>query len=80
MLIKITNTEGDYQCIIVGHNNPVRVDKKEGMRPFMGLVSLRLPSLWITFTLALTVAALRSSSIGALTNTCRQTVLPVYNL
>ena len=24
------NTEGEYRCIIVGHNNPVRVDKKKG--------------------------------------------------
>ena len=30
MHIKTTNTEGEYQCIIVGHNNPVRVDMREG--------------------------------------------------
>ena len=30
MHIKTANIEGEYQCIIVGHNNSVRVDKREG--------------------------------------------------
>ena len=30
MHIKTVNTEGEYQCIIVEHNNPVRVDKRKG--------------------------------------------------
>ena len=30
MHIKAVNTEGKYQCIIVGHNNPVRVDMRKG--------------------------------------------------
>ena len=30
MHIKTVNTEGEYQCIIVGHNNPVRVDRRKG--------------------------------------------------
>ena len=30
MHIKTTNTEGENQCIIVGHNNPVWVDMREG--------------------------------------------------
>ena len=30
MHIKIFNTEGEYQYIIVGHNNPIRVDKRKG--------------------------------------------------
>ena len=36
MRIKITNTEGEYQCIIVGHNNPVQVDKREGYKAIYG--------------------------------------------
>ena len=29
MLIKTVNIEGKYQCIIVGHNNPDRVDRRK---------------------------------------------------
>ena len=28
--IKTTNTKGEYQCIIMGHNDPVRVDRRKG--------------------------------------------------
>ena len=28
--IKTVNTEGERQCIIVGHNDPVRVDRRKG--------------------------------------------------
>ena len=30
MQIKTVNTEGEYQCIMVGNNNPVRVDRRKG--------------------------------------------------
>ena len=30
MHIKTVNIEGEYQCIIVGHNNAVRVDMRKG--------------------------------------------------
>ena len=30
MHIKTINTKGEYQCIIVGHNNPVQVDRRKG--------------------------------------------------
>ena len=50
------------------------------MGPSMGLVSLWLPSVWIAFTLALTVAALKIFLRWFLTDTGRQTSHPVYNL
>ena len=37
MHIKTVNTEGDYQCIIVGHNNPIRVDMRKGYGVIYGL-------------------------------------------
>ena len=46
----------------------------------IGLVSSRLPSLWMAFTLALIVDALRVSSVSDLTNTGRQTGCPIYSL
>ena len=30
MHIKTVNTEGEYHCIIVGHNNLVQVEKRNG--------------------------------------------------
>ena len=30
MHIKTVNTDGEYQCNIVGHNNPIRVDRRKG--------------------------------------------------
>ena len=30
MHIKTVNTKGGYQCVIVEHNNPIRVDRREG--------------------------------------------------
>ena len=36
MHIKIANIEGEYQCIIVGHNNPIQVDRREGYRAIYG--------------------------------------------
>ena len=32
MHIKTVNTEGEYQCIIIEHNNPVRADMRKGYR------------------------------------------------
>ena len=40
MHIKIVNIEGDYQSIIVGHNNPVRVGRKKGYGTIYWLSSL----------------------------------------
>ena len=37
MYIKTTNTEGEYQYIIVGHNNPIRVDRTKGYGAIYGL-------------------------------------------
>ena len=36
MYIKTANTEGEYQCIIVGHNNLIQVDKREGYEAIYG--------------------------------------------
>ena len=46
----------------------------------MGLVSSWMPSMWIALILALTVAALKSSSIGASTDTGLQMGCLVYSL
>ena len=37
MHIKTANTKGEYQCIIVGHNNPVWIDMREGYGDIYGL-------------------------------------------
>ena len=50
------------------------------MGPSMGLISSRLPFLRITFTLALTVAALKILFYWHFTDTSRQTGRLVYNL
>ena len=36
MNIKTANTEGEYQYLIVGHNNHVRVDMREGYGAIYG--------------------------------------------
>ena len=53
MQIKITNTEGEYKCIIVGHNNLVQVDMREGYEAIYGLgffmVAFRVDSIYPGF-------------------------------
>ena len=50
------------------------------MGPSIGLVSSRLPPVWIAFTRALTVPLSRASSVSASIDTDHQTGLPVYSL
>ena len=53
MHIKTTDTEGEYQCIIVGHDNPLRVDKREGYGAIYELgfftVAFRVDSIYLGF-------------------------------
>ena len=53
MQIKTANTEGEYQCIIVGNNNPVRVDRREGYgaiyRPGFFPDTFRVDSIYLGF-------------------------------
>ena len=48
--IKIVNTKGEYWCIIMGHNNPVRVDRRKGYEAFYWLgffmFALRVDSIY----------------------------------
>ena len=50
MHAKIANTEGEYQCIIVRHNNLVRVDMREGYGAIYGpsffMVALCVDSIY----------------------------------
>ena len=60
MHIKTANTQGEYYCIIMGHNDPFGFIGGKDIGPSIGSVSSWLPPVWIAFTRALIVIALKN--------------------